>query len=165
MRDSTNRVKDVRRPVLGLSSLIAWAILQVSGVLMASPVGLSTPASFFHTQGRDIVADSTGEKVFFRGVNLNGLEFGTFFDNPYPGTLGTNYFKPRSEDFDSVKALGFNVMRVPFEWARLVPGWRPTDPLPAALDAAYLGILDEVVQMAADRQLQVILDMHDFLKY
>lgn len=121
--------------------------------------------SFFHAEGRDIVADLTGEKVAFRGVNLNGLEFGTFFENPYPGEEGTYYFKPRPEDFDDIKALGFNVIRVPFEWARFVPGWQATDPLPTALDATYLGILSDAVQMAAERGLYVILDMHDFLKY
>lgn len=71
--------------------------------------GSVTDLSFFHTVGRDIVSDSTGEKVTFRGVNLNGLEFGSFFDNPYPGEEGTNYFKPRSEDLDSIKASSFTL--------------------------------------------------------
>ena len=78
---------------------------------------------------------------------------------------GTDYFKPRPEDLDSIKALGFNVIRVPFEWARLVTGWQPGDPLPSTLNPTYLGILDEVVQMATERQIFVVLDMHDFLKY
>jgi endoglucanase len=122
-------------------------------------------ASFFHTVGRDIVSDSTGEKVAFRGVNLNGLEFGSFFDNPYPGEEGEYYYKPRPQDLDEIKAYGFNVIRVPFEWARLVTGWQPTDPLPTTLDPTYLDYLDEVVQTAVERQIYVVLDMHDFLKY
>ena len=49
----------------------------------------ATSLQYFHTAGRDIVSDTTGEKFVFRGVNLNGLEFGAFFDNPYPGVEGT----------------------------------------------------------------------------
>ena len=124
--------------------------------------------TFFHTEGRDIVADSTGDKVAFRGVNLNGLEFGTLFNNrpanPYPGVLGTHYFQPRREDFVAVKNYGFNLVRVPFEWARLVPGWQPPT-LPTALNQDYLGLLDQVVNLAAEQQIYVVLDMHDFLKY
>jgi len=128
--------------------------------------------SFFHTEGRDIVADSTGEKVVFRGINADGLEYGTLFNHkpgtplpPYPGVLGTDYFMPRPEDFDEAKALGFNLIRVPFEWARLVTGWKPTDPLPTTLNPQYLGLLTQVVQMATARQLYVALDLHSFLKY
>ena len=127
-----------------------------------------TDLSYFHTVGRDIVSDSTAEKVVFRGVNLNGLEFGVwenFTDNPYPGEEGTNYFRPREKDFENIKDSGFNVIRVPFEWARLVTGWKPSDPLPTELDPEYLGLLDDVVDMAGQNELYVILDMHDFLKY
>ena len=129
---------------------------------------LGTDLSFFHTVGRDIVSDSTDEKVVFRGVNLNGLEFGVwenFEDNPCPGEEGTNYFRPREKDFENIKDSGFNVIRVPFEWARLVTGWKPSDPLPTELDMEYLGFLDDVVDMAGQNELYVILDMHDFLKY
>lgn len=121
--------------------------------------------TFFHTEGQFIVADSTGEKVILRGVNLNGLEFGTFFTNPYPGVVGTNFFTPRPTDFGTIESFGFNVIRVPFEWARLVPAWQPASSLPTELNRAYLGILDEVVGNAGARGLYVILDMHDFLKY
>lgn len=131
-------------------------------VALTGPVPWGT---FFHTEGRDIVADLTGDKVILRGVNLNGLEFGTFFDRPYTGIEGTDFFRPRPEDFAQVKAFGSNVIRVPFEWARLVRGWRPFDPLPIELDEVYLGLLDDAVGMAASEQLYVILDMHDFLKY
>jgi len=123
------------------------------------------PQSYFHTEGRDIVRDATGEKLVFRGVNLTGLEYGTFFDYPYPGALGTDYFQPRPVDFEAVQARGFNLVRVPFEWARLLPGWEPGDPLPVGLETNYLALLDAAVDMAGQHGLYVILDMHDFLKY
>lgn len=151
--------------VLALGVFDAQAKLNIDD--QDDPGGSELNLSFFHAQGRDLVSDSTNERFVFRGVNLNGLEFGSFFDNPYPPNdkEGTNYFKPRPEDFDNIKTEGFNVIRVPFEWARLVPGWKPTDPLPTSLNATYLGYLNEVVQMAGDEGIYVILDMHDFLKY
>jgi len=123
------------------------------------------PHSHFHAEGCDIVRDSSGEKTVFRGVNVTGLEYGSFFAYPYTGVLGTDYFQPREADFVELQNHGFNVVRVPFEWARLVPGWNPGDPLPVGLQAGYLGVLDEVVEMAGEHGLYVILDMHDFLKY
>lgn len=132
-----------------------------------------TPANtFFHVEGRHLVADSTGEKVAFRGVNLNGLEFGSLFNSapgdpldPYPGAVGTDYFTPRAADIAEVKAAGANLVRVPFEWARLTPGWQAGAALPTVLNSQYLSLLEQVVQLAAQQQLYVVLDMHDFLKY
>ena len=152
---------------LGLSLLhcIGLNATSASAENKASAVAMIPSLSYFHAEGRDLVSDATGERVVFRGVTLNGLEFGGFFDNPYPGVEGTNYFKPRPVDFDNVKAIGANVIRVPFEWARLVTDWNPTKALPSVLDSTYLGLLDEVVQNATQRQMYVVLDMHDFLKY
>jgi endoglucanase len=126
---------------------------------------------FFHADGRDLVADAepstacANQRAVFRGVNTTGLEFGAFFNHPYPGVHGVTYVSPRAADLQVLGELGFNVIRLPFEWARLITGWRPGDPLPDALDAAYLARIDEVIVLAAARQLYVVLDMHDFLKY
>ncbi len=127
-------------------------------------VGQNVP-EYFHTEGSDLVSDSTGQKKSFRGVNVTGLEYGSFFDNPYPGQLGTDYFLPRAEDFFNLKEAGANVVRVPIEWARLITGWKPTDPLPDSLDSQYLNLIDEVVRMSSSREIYVIFDLHDFLKY
>jgi hypothetical protein len=121
--------------------------------------------SFFHTEGRDIVADNPGEKMTFRGVNLTGLEYGSFFDYPYTGDEGSDYSKPWASELVNIADAGLNLVRLPFEWARLVPGWSAGDPLPNALDADYLAMLDDVVNTAAGQGLYVVLDMHDFLKY
>lgn len=155
------------KKTFGLCLLLVLVLLVSGGFVYGSGLrsGDADGMSFFHAEGQDLVSDSSGEKVAFRGVNLNGLEFGSFFDNPYPGVEGTNYFKPRPEDLDSLKAWGFNVIRVPFEWARLVPGWYSSNPLPSTLNPTYLAILDDVVRMAREQEIYVILDMHDFLKY
>jgi aryl-phospho-beta-D-glucosidase BglC (GH1 family) len=154
-----------RRAARGLRVPIAVVVLALVTVAGDRLSGQTVFASFYHVEGRHIVADATGEKVVFRGVNLSGLEFGARAANPYPGVLGTNYFLPRPRDLDAVKAMGMNVVRLPFEWARLVPGWSESHPLPGSLDAAYLALLESVIREAASRQLYVILDMHDFLKY
>jgi len=136
----------------GLSNLLAYE-LAVS------------PWSYFHTSGTEIVADAAGTKIRFRGVNLPGLEFGSFENYPYTGTEGVDFSKPLPAELDAIAALGANLVRLPFEWARLAPGWQPGHPLPANLDADYLALLDEVVDAAGQRGLYVLLDMHDFLKY
>ncbi len=122
-------------------------------------------ASYFGTDGRHIVSDASGERTAFHGVNLPGLEYGGFFNNAYPGVEGTDFFRPRAEDLDAVKAMGFDHVRLPLEWARLVTGWQAGEALPTVLDTDYLAAIDDVVRMAGDRGLYVVLDIHDFLKY
>jgi len=121
--------------------------------------------SFFHAEGRGLVADGTGQKTTFRGVNLTGLDYGAFFDFPYPGVEGEDYSKPWTKELFAVAEAGQSVVRLPLEWARLVPGWSPGDPLPASLDPDELTMIDDVVNKAGRQGLYVILDMHDFLKY
>jgi len=143
-----------------LSTVLLSALISIAQLREAAAL------DFFHAEGRHLVSDTTGESFVFRGVNLTGLEFGAFFENPYTGTPGTDYFVPRTEDLDAIQQLGFNVVRLPFEWARLVPDeWAPGQALPMALEPAYLGIIEDVVAAAATRELQVVLEMHDFLKY
>lgn len=128
--------------------------------------------SFFRTEGRHIVNDSTGERTYFRGFNMPGLEFGQFEfinqnnqcgNNPYPGQEGVNFFQLVPEDLNHIRSLGFDLIRVPFEWARLVPNWEPGRNV--RLDPQYLGLLDNTVRMARERGLYTVLEMHDFLTY
>lgn len=67
---------------------LGWAALLLAGTTAAGyvppPYGPVPWGSFFHAQGRHLLSDTSGEKVFFRGVNLSGLEFGSFFDHPTP---------------------------------------------------------------------------------
>ncbi|MEI7902247.1 MAG: glycoside hydrolase family 5 protein [bacterium] len=120
-------------------------------------------ATFFHAEGRHLVADSNGARCFFRGVNLPGMEYGAFFEHSYPGTLGTDYFQPAADDLRQVAAWRLDCVRIPFEWGRLVPAWQPGDAV--ELDTSYHALLDEVIRRASEEQLYIVLDMHDFLKY
>ncbi len=121
--------------------------------------------SFFHAADQYLVADDGGERMTFRGINLTGLEYGGFFDYPYTGQEGIDFSQPWAGELFTIADAGMNLVRLPFEWARLVPGWQATDPLPANLDAGYLTLLDNVVETASRHGLYVLLDMHDFLKY
>ena len=117
----------------------------------------------FHTEGRDIVADAAGDKCVFRGVSLAGLEYGQFSSNAYPGVLSVDYFQPQSNDLHQVRSWGFNVVRIPFEWGRLVPSYLPGNPV--SLQPSYLATIAQILRWAEDEHLYVILDMHDYLKY
>ncbi|ETW98260.1 MAG: hypothetical protein ETSY1_19450, partial [Candidatus Entotheonella factor] len=172
----TNFLKTLNQGIFFKPARIGMVLVVLLGVSLRedkSRAQEEDTLSFFHTEGRDIVSDTTGENFVFRGFNLNGLEFGTLFNRDpsslsgYPGIEGTDYFKPRLEepnDLADIKSLGFNVVRVPFEWARLIPGWQPGDPFPP-LESAYLGILNDIIEAAGRTGIYVILDMHDFLKY
>jgi len=86
------------------------------------------------------------------GVNIAGAEGG--------GTAGTpnvNYIYPRAVDFDYFKSKGLTLVRIPFRWQRVqhtVGG-----PLDTEIDILKL---KEVVKMAEDRGIKVMLDMHDY---
>ena len=88
----------------------------------ASP-GTTPYASFFHCEGRDTVSDATGEKVCFRGVCDTSLAYGVWGapGRACPGTEGTDYFRPVAAEYDKIAQWGFNVVRVSFEWRRLLP--------------------------------------------
>jgi len=68
-------------------------------------------------------------------------------------TYRENYIRPR--DFDIIKSFGFNLVRVPFDYALV------EDPEhPGHLHPGGVAWLDRAVRMARDAGLYVILDMH-----
>jgi len=66
------------------------------------------------------------------------------------------YTYPSNAEIDYFADKGMGVIRVPFLWERL------QSKQGGALDGAELSRLDAVVQKAASRGLQVVLDMHDY---
>lgn len=95
------------------------------------------------------------------GINLAGLEFSvdTPFSAANPGVEGTNFFKPREDDFSFLASRGYNIIRLPFRWERLQPT------LNGPLDPAYLAHLQEAVASASKYDLEIILDMHNYGEY
>ncbi len=86
--------------------------------------------------------DDRGRVVLLRGINLAG-------DSKVPP------FTPnvREIDLDRIDALGFNVIRLLFSWEAY-------EPRPGHYDESYLGALIAVAQAAAEREIYVLIDIH-----
>jgi endoglucanase len=88
-----------------------------------------------------------------QGVNLAGAEFNS---GKLPGKINKDYLYPNQADLDYIVALGGNVIRLPFRWERIQPT------LFGELAPAELRNLNAVVAAAKERQLCVILDVHNY---
>jgi endoglucanase len=86
------------------------------------------------------------------GVNLAGAEFGS----NVPGTFGVDYTYPTHAEIDYYASKGMEVIRLPFLWERLQRTEFGT------LDPAELARLDDVVNYATSKGLEVDLDPHDY---
>ncbi|MCB1129819.1 MAG: glycoside hydrolase family 5 protein [Verrucomicrobiae bacterium] len=90
--------------------------------------------------------DSSGPDGFVRmaGVNLAGAEFG-----------GTAFWQTDPAQWDYYHAKGLNLIRIPFKWERIQPT------LFGAVD--FTG-LDQVMALADNRGMKVVLDMHNYAR-
>jgi Cellulase (glycosyl hydrolase family 5)/Tryptophan-rich Synechocystis species C-terminal domain len=85
------------------------------------------------------------------GVNLSGAEY-----DP-GGTLeGTNYIYPSDAEIDYYASKGMTVIRLPFLLERVEPV------AGGPLSTTELGYIDNVVNYAASKGIDVILDPHDY---
>jgi aryl-phospho-beta-D-glucosidase BglC (GH1 family) len=91
-----------------------------------------------------------------RGVNLAGAEFG---ENRLPGTPGIDYTYPSASQLDYYQAKGVKLVRLPFRWERL------QHCLYCTLDTAELDRIKHVVAAAGARDMQVILNPHNYARY
>ena len=103
-----------------------------------------------------LAAESAGipPEAAMVGVNLAGGEFGKT-----PGVPNKDYAYPGAKQFDYCKAKGLTVIRLPFKWERLQPK------LMGSLDEAELQRLDAAVKLAAERDLKLLLDVHNYARY
>jgi endoglucanase len=88
------------------------------------------------------------------GINLAGAEFG-----PTDGKFGQAYTYPGAKSFDYFKAQGMRVVRLPFKWERLQPT------LMGPFDPAELSRLDQVVELARQRDMLLLMDVHNYARY
>lgn len=90
------------------------------------------------------------------GINLGG---GDASGNGIPGTYGTDYVYPNEPFFDYYQGKGLNVVRLPVRWKRIQTA------LNGPLNETDMLRLDAVMQMAANRGMKVLLDLHDYGEY
>lgn len=90
------------------------------------------------------------------GINLSGAEFG---EGALPGRFDTDYTYPTAAGLDYYRSRGRRVVRLPFKWERIQRGFN------SELDNDELARLKTVVSAAARREMQVLLDVHNFGRY
>ena len=95
------------------------------------------------------------------GVNLSGLEFNS---GTLPGRLNYNYVAPNDSELAYYQAKGIKMIRLPVLWARLQPRLLAADP-DTTLDPSYLGLVKTIIAEAAARDMQVIVDVHNYGGY
>jgi aryl-phospho-beta-D-glucosidase BglC (GH1 family)/20S proteasome alpha/beta subunit len=84
------------------------------------------------------------------GVNISGAEYGS------GGTEGTNYTYPTDAEIDYFASKGFTAIRLPFLLERVQPV------MDGPLSVTELSYIDNVVNYAASKGIDVILDPHDY---
>ncbi len=90
------------------------------------------------------------------GVNLAGAEFA---EENMPGVYNQQYTYPNAEELDYYKSKGLKLIRLPFRWERLQFSFQ------GDLDAAELGRIKDFVRMVTERDMFVILDLHNYGRY
>ena len=96
------------------------------------------------SRSRPLLVNAKGAPVWLRGANVNALvDYGSA-STPVAVT---------DADFDQMAALGFNAMRLPVSWSRVMPQ-------PGQLDDAYLGRVSGLVRAAGARGIHTVVSMH-----
>ncbi|WP_462382798.1 cellulase family glycosylhydrolase [Pseudomonas sp. Marseille-QA0892] len=90
------------------------------------------------------------------GLNLSGAGFGP---GALPGKNGTNYFFPTENYFQQWRSKGIRLIRFPIIWERLQPT------LGGPLDPTYAGLIDQTFRFADQYDMQIILDLHNYMRY
>lgn len=89
------------------------------------------------------------------GVNLAGADFGSNM----PGVFNVDYTYPVASELDYYKSKGLLLIRLPFRWERLQPK------LGGELDTVELNRLKTIVAAIQNRNMYVVLDMHNSCRY
>ncbi|MFT2008309.1 glycoside hydrolase family 5 protein [Pontibacter sp. 13R65] len=97
-------------------------------------------------------ARAESAKPFPFGVNASGAEFGSNI----PGVFNKDYTYPTTAQLDYFKSKGLTLFRMPFKWERIQPE------LEGDLDPIELSRMKAFVEAAQERDLWVILDLHNY---
>ncbi len=140
-----------RTALAALAVLVAVVVSEgVGPAASAAPTSTPSVPTGVHVvhpaSGTPYLADSTGHAVLLRGVNDNAL---VQYATDYPEAPTVN-----RADFVEMAALGFNFIRLPVSWSRIMPE-------PGRLDRAYLRRVSQVVGWARANGIGVLVDMHE----
>ncbi len=90
------------------------------------------------------------------GINLCG---GEFQEKNLPGVYGKDYAYPTESDIEYFYQQGFKLITIPFKWERI------QNTLNGPLDAENILELTNRLHYCAQRNIQVVLSMHNFGRY
>ncbi len=90
------------------------------------------------------------------GVNLASAEFD---EETMPGTLDQHYTYPNAAELDYYKSKGLDLVRLPFRWERLQHDFG------GELEPENLAAIKNFVAMISERNMHVILDLHNYGRY
>ncbi len=131
------------------------------GLPAGEATSLAGHLNYWHTCGTQIV-DQNGKAVNVTGVAWAGMEVA----NGVPGGMDQRSY---GAILETTKAMGYNVVRIPFSSAAIQPGFRPTgiNPRlnPDLVGLSSLDVLDRVVEECGALGLKVILDRHRITPY
>ncbi|MFO7704552.1 MAG: glycoside hydrolase family 5 protein [Halopseudomonas sp.] len=90
------------------------------------------------------------------GLNVAGAEFTS---GQIPGKHGTHYFFPPERYFAEWREKGIKMVRFPVKWERL------QGRLNTELDPVYSNLVDKMLDQAAENDVKIILDVHNYARY
>lgn len=103
--------------------------------------------------GSSASAQSAG---FSLGINLCG---GEFSENSIPGSLNVHYSYPTEEEVEYFYKKGFKTVTIPFRWERV------QKELGGELDYQEIGEIKKVIGWCSNKDMQVIVSMHNYGRY
>lgn len=90
------------------------------------------------------------------GINLSGASFAP---QVLPGKVGTDYFYPERRHFAYYRKQNIRLIRFPFLWERL------QHDLDEGFNAHEVRLLRKMLDLAAQHDQKLILDMHNYGRY
>ncbi len=127
---------------------------------------------WLHTSG-NLILDSNNNIIRLTGINSTGMEWGAghaWNQNASPGCSDqygcyqTPLEQKLPQEFDDIKACGFNFVRLLISWANLEPNI-PVDSSGVIVhhwNEAYVDSLDKIVSEFSSRGIAIILSMHQW---
>ena len=76
-----------------------------------------------------------------------------------PGTFNSDYTYPTANELDYYQSKNLNLIRLPIRWERIQPI------LNGSLDSNELMRIKNFLQLANNRNMEVIIDLHNYCRY